>query len=211
MKKNELLAKIEKLEFDKKSTINIDNDNAELYVIRPSVLPGSLRNEYDVKKNFQIWLNHHYRNFKPNHLRVFIDLNLRVRARPDLKNKLLMAFDNIFYGSDPLEEVRVFDNEQFPHYLNSIKTIACLSQLFLIEQELNYTRESNFDPKNLFYQGWIRQFIDNPKEIDNMCMSVARFQPPTSQYTDKENKKNRRYQPNLKPLWYLKNDGQSTL
>jgi hypothetical protein len=136
-------------------------------------------------------------------LRVLIDLNLRVRARPELKNKLLLAFDNIFYGNDPLEEVKVFEFELFPYYLNSIKTIASLSQLFLLEQELNYTKDSNYDPKNLFYQGWVRQFLDNPKEIDNMCMSVARFQPPKAQYTDKENKKNRNYQAKLSNLWYI--------
>jgi hypothetical protein len=169
-----------------------------------------LKNDVDINKNFQIWLGHKYRHFKPNHLRVLIDLNLRVRARPELKNVLLLAFDNIFYGNDPLEEIKVIENEHFPHYLNSIKTIACLSQLFLAEQEINYTEESYYEPKNLFYQGWVRQFIDNPKEIDNMCMSVARFQPPATQYTNKENKKNKKYQPTLQPLWYLKNDNQST-
>ncbi|MDI6895992.1 hypothetical protein [Methanocella conradii] len=166
-------------------------------------MPKSLKNDYDLTRNFQIWLSHNYRNFKPNHLRVLIDLNLRVRARPDLKNKLLLAFDNIFYGNDPIEEIKALESEHFPYYLNSIKIIASLSQLFLIEQELNYTQNSNYDPKSLFYQGWVRQFIDNPKEIDNMCMSVARYQPPRSQYTDKENKKSRKYQVNLKSLWYI--------
>lgn len=114
-----------------------------------------------------------------------------------------MAFDNIFYGNDPFEEIKSIETEHFPYYLNSIKTIACLSQLFLVEQEFNYIRDSNYVPKNLFYQGWVRQFIDNPKEIDNMCMSVARGQPPKAQYTDEENKKHKKYRSELNPLWYL--------
>ena len=81
--------------------------------------------------------------------------------------------------------------------------IANLAQLFIIEQEFNYERESNFEPKTLFFQGWIREFIDSPKEIDNMCMSVCSGQPPKAQYTDKENKKNKRYEEKRTSLWYL--------
>ena len=57
-----------------------------------------------MKKNFQIWLKEGEREFRPNHLRVMIDLNLRIRSRGDLKERLLFAFDNIFYGRDPLLE-----------------------------------------------------------------------------------------------------------
>ena len=196
---------VEELEFDKKKIILTDKENVELFVVRPSVITASLRNDYDLKKNFQIWLKEDDRVFKPNHLRLMIDLNLRTRSNPNLKEKLLTIFDNIFYGKDPDEEIKLLEKEEFKHYLNTLRIIANLSQLFLIEQELNYTRESNFDPKNLFFQGWIREFIDSPKEIDNMCMSVCRFQPPRTQYTNKENKKHKDYEKNLKSLWYLNN------
>jgi len=132
-----------------------------------------------------------------------IDLNLRIRSRGDLKEKLLVAFDNIFYGKDPLKELKDFKGEKFEHYLNSLPIIGVLNQLFIVEQEYCYHRESNFDPPTLFYQGWVREFIDNPKEIDNLCMSVCSGQPPLAKYVARENKKNRNFVKNLQSLWYL--------
>lgn len=116
---------------------------------------------------------------------------------------MLSVFDNIFYGKDPNKLITKLETEKFKHYLNSLKIIANLAQLFIIEQDYCYNKESNFEPLTLFLQGWIREFIDSPKEIDNLCMSVANRQPPTAQYTDRENKKNRKYQKKVKPLWYL--------
>lgn len=192
---------VKELGFDKKKVV-LKEGKTELYILRPSKLPKRFK-DYDVKKNFQIWLRENNREFRPNHLRVMIDLNLRVRSRPDLKKKLLLIFDNIFYGKDPNEEIRKIENEKFGHYLNSLRIITNLAQLLIIEQDYCYHKESNFDPKTLFLQGWIREFIDSPKEIDNMCMSVCKGQPPKTQYTDKENKKHKKYEKNLKLLWYI--------
>src|SRR3989344_2734308 len=121
MKYNDMLKIIQELEFDQKKVLCTDG-NVQLFVIRPSKLPKKLKNAYDVKKNFQIWLKE---------------------------------------------------------------------------------GERNFEPKTLFFQGWIREFIDSPKEIDNLCMSVCNGQPPKVQYTDKENKKNKKYDENHKSLWYF--------
>ena len=202
MKYEERRKTILDLEFDKKEVICTDIDGVEIYVIRPSVLPKRFTG-YDVKKNFQIWIKEGEREFRPNHLRVLIDLNLRTRSRPDLKRKLLQAFDNVFYGRDPEEELNKLGEERFEHFLNNIEIILTLAQLFLIEQEINYLKESKFDPGNLFLQGWIREFIDSPKEIDNLCMSVANRQPPKTKYTYKENKKHKKFDKNFKPLWYF--------
>lgn len=202
MKYKEILTIIQNLEFDKKQIICEDIDGVQLYVIRPSIVPERFKN-YDLKKNFQIWIKEGDREFKPNHLRVLIDLNLRIRSRPDLKRKLLTTFDNIFYGQDPEDEIKKLEQKDFEHTLNNLEIIAKLAQLFLIEQEINYNKKSQFEPLTLFLQGWIREFIDSPKEIDNLCMSVANGQPPKPQYTAKENKKHKKYGENLKPLWYL--------
>ena len=204
MKYQEMYQLIKDLPFDQEKTIYTDEDGVEVYVYRPSELPKRLKNRYDVTKNFQISLiEKDGRKFRPNHLRLMIDLNLRVRSRPDLKKDLLTIFDNIFYGEDPLEEAGKVKKEDFDHFLNSLKVTAQLAQLFYIEQEFNYTRESNFEPKTLFLHGWVREFIDSPKEIDNMCMSVANGQPPKVKYTDKENQKHKKYEEHRKPLWYL--------
>jgi len=191
MDKKNVFEKVKKLTYDENCTIYKDGE-MEVYILRPSKLSARFK-DYDVKKNFQIWLKEGDRAFRPNHLRVFIDLNLRVRSRPDLKKDMLLAFDNIYYGSDPEIELKKLKKEKFEHSLNTITIIGYLSQLFLIEQEYCYHKESKFDPANLFFQGWIREFIDNPKEIDNLCMSVSNGQPPIVNYTYKENKKHKKF------------------
>jgi hypothetical protein len=202
MNKLSILAIVKKLPFDDKKTVFKDRD-IEVQIFRPSILSKRFKN-YDVNKNFQIWLKENDREFRPNHLRVMIDLNLRVRSRPDLKEKLLLAFDNIFYGKDPLQELEELNNENFEHYLNPLVIIGVLSQLFIVEQEYCYNKQSNFEPPTLFYQGWVREFIDNPKEIDNLCMSVCSGQPALVKYVGKENKKNKLYIKDLNSLWYLR-------
>jgi hypothetical protein len=163
--------------------------------------------EYDIKKNFQIWMTENDNlSFRPNHLRTFIDLNLRSRSRPDLKKKLLIAFDEIFYKGNPDKAIKELQNEEFDHFLNSLKIIANLSQLFIIEQEYAYHKESNYVPPTLFYQGWLRAFIDNKRNpIDVISLSVGQFRPPPPQYTEKENAnpKNKKFDPNFKKLWYF--------
>ena len=192
---------IKELPFDTNKVVYKKND-LEICLFRPSKLSKRFES-YDVKKNFQIWLKEGERTFRPNHLRVMIDLNLRVRSRADLKKKLLLAFDNIFYGADPEKELKELSKENFEHFLNDLIVIGILSQLFIIEQEYGYHRESKFDPPTLFFQGWVREFIDNPKEIDNLCMSVCNGQPPLAKYVKLENKKDKKHNPKLKSLWYV--------
>lgn len=195
---------VKNLEFDKEKIICVDNFGIELYIFRPSKTSRRLKHKYDPKKNIQVWMKGPgLAPFMPNHLRLLIDLNLRAKSRPDLKGRLFDLFDTIFHGSDPEEEIKKFQGEEFPLYLNSLKIITQLAQLLLIEQELYYPRESKFDPPSLFLQGWIRQFIDSPREMDIMCMSVARYQPPKVKYTSKDNKKHKDYTKNLPRRWYL--------
>jgi len=204
MDKTSMFKIVRELKFDKKLSV-FKKGKTEIQLFRPSVLSARFK-DYDVKKNFQIWLKEGEREFRPNHLRVMIDLNLRARSRQDLKKELLLAFDNIFYGKDPEKELDKLSKEKFEHYLNDLVIIGILSQLFIIEQEYGYHKESMFSPPTLFFQGWIREFIDNPKEIDNLCMSVCNGQPPITKYTYKENGKHKNYEAKLKPLWYLEDN-----
>ncbi|MCL4328733.1 MAG: hypothetical protein M1410_04040 [Candidatus Thermoplasmatota archaeon] len=208
MEKLDLLGIIRKLEFDKDYTLFEDREGTRLYVNRPSSLPARFKN-YDLNKNFQIWMSDGNRIFRPNHLRLLIDLNLRVRSRPDLRFELLRGFDSIFYGFDPKESLKAVERENFQHFLNHVLFIGHLAQALFVEQEYNYNKESRYDPPSLFLLGWIRQFIDSPKEIDNLTMSVANRQPPSSKYVDKENRKSKKYVKGLGPLWYLDQAGKN--
>lgn len=201
MRFNEVLEIVKNLNYDEKKII-YSNGNESIWIIRPSKLSNRFKN-YDKEKNFQIFITHGSREFRPNHLRVMIDLNLRVRCREDLKEKLLFIFDEIFYGEDPEMLVKEIEGENFSQYLNSIKIIAILSQLFIVEQAYAYYKESKFDPPTLFYQGWVREVIDNPREIDNLTMSICSRRPCSARYVNRENKKSSKYQKKLDKLWYL--------
>ncbi len=201
MRKDDMLKIVRDLPFDSERVV-FEKNNTQVYLYRPSKLSKRF-SDYDVSRNFQIWLREGERRFRPNHLRVFIDLNLRVRSRPDLKRALLQSFDNIYYGNDPEIELQKLAEQEFEHFLNDIFIIGVLSQLFIIEQEYCYHRESKYEPPTLFYQGWVRQFIDSPKEIDNLCMSVANRQTPLKKYTNRENKKHKKYEKDLPVLWYI--------
>jgi hypothetical protein len=144
-------------------------------------------------------------NFRTLHLRVLIDLFLRSRSRPDLKKSILLAFDNIFYGADPDKELRILKNEPFEHHIEeSLVVVGHLAQLFKIEQEYSYNKKSNFDPRSLYLQGWLRQFVDAGKEVDDLLVGITSRHPPPAKYVNLENKMNaKKYVSDLKPLWYL--------
>ena len=207
MEKSELLEVVKELEFDTEFVLFMD-ETTKLYINRPSKVSPRFKN-YDPNKNFQIWMNEGQRTFRPNHLRLLIDLNLRIRSRSQLKKELLIGFDKIFYGDDPKIALHDLESIDFEHFLNPIVLIGHLAQAFFVEQEYNYNKVSNYNPPSLFLQGWIRQFIDSPKEIDNLAMSVAKGQPPISKYVDLENKKSKKYSGNLKTLWYMQEENSS--
>ena len=207
MEKSELLEIVKELKFDTELMLFMGG-NTRLFINRPSKVPPRFQS-YDLKKNFQIWMSEGSRVFRPNHLRLLLDLNLRIRSRPELKDNLLMGFDKIFYGVDPNKALELLEKEDFQHFLNPILLIGHLAQAFLVEQEYSYNKESKYDPPSLFLKGWVRQFIESPKEIDNLAMSVANRQPPSSKYVDLENKKSKRYVDKLKPMWYKEEENSS--
>ena len=77
-----MFEKVKNLDFDVHDIV-FYKEGIEVSIFRPSELSNRFK-DYDKSKNFQIWLKEGNRDFRPNHLRVMIDLNLRVRSRPDL-------------------------------------------------------------------------------------------------------------------------------
>ncbi|HET7319972.1 MAG TPA: hypothetical protein VFI84_00120, partial [Candidatus Saccharimonadales bacterium] len=63
--------------------------------------------------------------------------------------------------------------------------------------------ESKYNPRTLFYQGWVRQVIDSEKELDNLLMSIANRQPPAAKYTAQDDQNNKNFIPHAQPLWWL--------
>lgn len=93
MNYDKMFSIVENLPFDTEEDIYLSK-RERIYLLRPSVLSKKY-SSYDPKTNIQVWLEEDgKRPFKPNHLRILIDLKLRVREHPELRYKLLEAFDS---------------------------------------------------------------------------------------------------------------------
>lgn len=208
MKYNTIFKKIKDLKVGAKLNI-YSNDEFIIYAIRPSTLNKDMqRKNYDVRTNFQVWLNNKRTGyeFMPTHLRVLIGLKIIIMNQPELREDLLLAFDKIFYGEDPKTAIKNIKVKV--KYVDDLDITAVLAQLLLIEQEMGFAGESKYDPKSLWLQGWIRTFIDSNDEIEKLIKSVfgygGKSGTPKVKYTCQDNKKTpKKYNQNAKPLWYL--------
>lgn len=199
---NEMKKIVLELPFDT-MTEAYNNGEQAILIYRPSTLSERFKN-YDVNTNFQIFLRiGDDRPFRPNHLRLLIDLKLRAREIPQAKKELLIAFDKIFYGEEPLKAIKPLTHICFTQYINPIDVTAILAQLFIIEQDIGYGGKSTFDPPSLYIHGWIRTFIESEQEIDQIVYRICRNTPPAVKYTCQDNKNHLKYNPDPELLWYV--------
>lgn len=200
---NDMRAFVLKLPFDTMTKV-YDNGEQAILIYRPSTLSVRFK-DYDVNTNFQIFLKiGDDKPFRPNHLRLLIDLKLRARELPHTKEALLLAFDKIFYGEEPLNAIIPLTRIHFTQYINPIDITAVLAQLFIIEQDIGYGEKSRFDPPSLYIHGWIRTFIESDQEIDQVVYRICRNTPPAMKYTCQDNKNHPKYNPDAQLLWYIK-------
>ena len=199
MKYDDMLNFVLKLPFDTMTEV-YNNGKQSILIFRPSTLPKRFK-DYDVNKNFLKIGND--KPFRPNHLRLLIDLKLRARELPQCRKELLIAFDKIFYGVEPLEAIQPLNNIHFTQYINPIDITAVLAQLFIIEQNIGYGNKSTFNPPALYIHGWIRTFIASDQEIDQIVYRICRNTPPAVKYTCQNNKNHSKYNPDAELLWYL--------
>lgn len=198
----EMMQIVINLPFDTMTEI-YNNGEQSILLYRPSKLSERFK-DYNVNTNFQIFLKiGDNKPFRPNHLRLLIDLKLRSRENLLEKNKLLTAFDEIFYGANPLDAIKPLINVNFTQHINPIDITAMLAQLFIIEQNIGYGNKSTFEPPSLYIQGWIRTFIDSEQEIDQIVYRICRNTPPAVKYTCQDNKNHPKFNQNAESLWYI--------
>lgn len=191
------------LPFDQMTPV-YSNGQQSIMVYRPSTLSERFKH-YDVNTNFQIFLQiGSAKPFRPNHLRLLLDLKLRSRELPESKDALLLAFDEIFYGEEPLYAIRHLLSVPYTQFINPLDITAILAQLFIMEQNIGYGSRSTFNPPSLYIQGWIRTFINEEQEIDQIVYRICRNTPPPAGYTCQDNKNHRNYNSACGPLWYKK-------
>lgn len=174
----------------------------EFILKRPKQAGRNLKRKYQPETNLQIWIKEGNEEFMPNHLRVLLDLEFKMLFRPQYREDLLTIFDRLFYGEDPDVLYEQVKNLEYPKELRDLKYDLYLTQLFFVEQAVSYSFRSNFDPKYLYLQGWIRCLLMREMEIDKLLWAATRNPPPVK-FTKKDNRRHREYDPDAKPLWYM--------
>lgn len=178
MEFNTLIDLIRKLKIRESRTIYKTWSNEKIFVLRPEKQSATLKRKYKRELNFQIWLQKsNGLEFKPNHLRVLIDFYLKKMSRPDLSKTILECLEKIFNGGDPEKIVGKFKDEEFRMKIDDIDTNFYLTQLFFVEQAINYTH-GKVQPPQAFLMGYLRVLFETDVEIDKMCWSAPRNPPP---------------------------------
>jgi len=169
---------IEKLEIDNSKTIYKLDNGTELYVHRPKKLGKSLKKEYEIHKNFQIFMKKpHEEDFKPNHLRILINLHLKKISDPAKAEKIFSILEKVYHGEDPLAYRKELEALNFRMSLDSPLVDVCLAQLFMCEQEINYT-DGKVKPPRAYLMGYMRLVKCGEVEIDKLLWNSIRHPPP---------------------------------
>jgi hypothetical protein len=178
-------------------------DGTEFFLRKPTRVGRSVKRPSDPSLNFVVEVREPERKrFAPNHARVFLHLDAARRLFPQNRDRILMALDGVFAHEDPVPTSSDLRGLIVEPYGRSLDYDLFLHQLFLAEQELVYPGKSAFDPKSLYYQGWVRCVMCGFEEIDKILWSSLRG-APRAIYTQLDNRKSRKHDPAAKPLWYL--------
>jgi hypothetical protein len=174
----ELLEIIEKLEIGKSRNI-YRVDGIDLWIFRPEKLGRSLKSKekYDVKKNFQIFMKKSEgKAFRPNHLRILIDLHLKLISDPKSAESVFSVLEEIYKGEDPLKFKEQLDKLKFKMELDPVLINVCCAQMFMAEQDINYTK-GKIKPPRSFLMGYIRFVKSGEENIDKILWNSIRHPP----------------------------------
>lgn len=169
---------IASLKMNESKTVYELDDGVKLFLHRPEKLGRSLkRKTYDPKKNFQIFMKKpEHKDFKPNHLRVLLDLHLKRDSDPKNAEKIFDVIEKIYQGADPLNFKSILTNLKFRMFLDSPLVNVCCAQLFMAEQDVNYT-DGKIQPPRAFMMGYIRMIRTGEFEIDKLLWNSIRHAP----------------------------------
>lgn len=184
MNYKELLETINKLDVGNSKNI-YRVDNTDIWIHRPEKLGRSLKSKekYDIKTNFQIFMRGgDGRAFRPNHLRILIDLHLKLISNSKEAERLFSILEEIYRGKDPLEFKDELSKIKFKMQLDTALVNICCSQLFMAEQDINYTK-GKIKPPRSYLMGYIR-FVKSEKEnIDKLLWNSIRH-PPKKEFRE---------------------------
>lgn len=160
-------------------------NGGELFLNRPVKVPTKLKHSkrYDPKKNFQIGVSKEgQREFLPNHLRILIDLQLKLKEDPKNAQLLFDAIEKIYDGEDPIRYKGQLEKLGLKEGFEDTFTDLCLVQLFFLEQDINHDF-GKVDPPKAYLMGYIRMIRQNVEEIDKLLWSSLRH-PPRKEFLE---------------------------
>jgi len=156
-------------------------DGSEIYVLRPEK-PGRTKQEYKIF-NLQIFLKKPgKKEFRPNHLRLLIDLYLKKISDPEKSEYIFSVIERIFNGEDPKNFINDVKNMRFKMQIDDVDINLYCAQLFMLEQDICYEK-SKYDPHRLFLMGYIRYVRSGEEEIDKIARGIAVGYPPPPRFT----------------------------
>ena len=181
MKMKDLKDLILNLEITERKTIYTTSKGEEIFVYKPSKPSATLKHaDYDPRRNFQIFLKFpNKREFRPNHLRLLLDLHLKRLSDKIKSNYIFSVLEKIYEGDDPVDFADKLKDLDFRMQIDSSVLNIYYGQLFMIEQDINWSyRKTQCDPPRSYLMGYIRMVHSGEKEIDRLLWSATRNPPP---------------------------------
>lgn len=177
MKYEELLKEIKQLPIGSRKEI-YSEDGDKVIIFRPEKLGRSLKNkDYEVAKNFQIILKKpNEKEFLPNHLRVLIEVNHRITKDKENSKKFFEMIEEIYAREDPLKFKEELSKLKVEGEFDPPIIALCLVQLFMAEQDINYTH-GKVQPPRAYLMGWLRFIKTQEQNIDKVLWSSIRHAP----------------------------------
>ena len=161
------------------------DENTEIFVHKPEKVPTKLKQgkRYDANKNFQIGLKKTgNKEFLPNHLRILLDLDLKRKENKKDFEIVFDALEKIYAGEDPLDFKDILTGLTFQKEIENAMTDVCLTQLFMLEQDINY-HFGKIQPPRSYLMGYIRMINAGIEEIDKLLWSSTRH-PPRKEFRE---------------------------
>lgn len=177
MQYKQLLQEIKQLPVGERKEL-YSEEGDKVIIFRPEKLGRSLKNKnYDVKKNFQIILKKpDEKEFLPNHLRVLIEVNHRITKDKENSERFFELIEEIYNGEDPLKFKGELSKWKIEGEFDSPIIVLCLIQLFMSEQDINYTH-GKVQPPRAYLMGWLRFIKTQEQNIDKVLWSSIRHAP----------------------------------
>lgn len=162
---------------DKKEVVYELPNEINLYILKKMPSKKLKRKELYKETNFVISLSKpNQKEFNPNHLRLLIDLYMKKKSNPERAESLFDALEEVYNGEDPLKFKDTLLPLKFDWELENALTILCLTQLFMVEQDINYSK-GKVQPPRAYLMGYIRMIRENAEEIDKLLWSSTAHPP----------------------------------